>query len=298
MGLFGVGKDLAHTVWPEQEFRFSSQQKPLETTEKTAAKELGPPNRVPPTILTQYPVNCLLIDACEIKVWSPWISSTTFLKRPEVILFFTDVKHLENESEAASKKYRKLMERMGYSIRFWLMEACAFGAAVAQLRLGVMYTKQETSGGDYGPKQPIPNQLPARPMSNLLLPFGVPMAAWTKMVPNSLGAGRTCLPCISHLKFGRAPIYDPQGLMPDTLDSWVQVEKGFRHLQVEELAKAKGVPKDWTPASRKKRGAWRTVISRLAVVHLWTATMDSLGDWMRTRSSHEISNNDDPSISK
>jgi hypothetical protein len=243
-GTIGVGMDLAHTVWPEQEFRFSSQQKPLGTTEKTAAKALGPPNRVPPTILAQHPVDCLLIDACAIKVWSPWISLASFLKRPEAILFFTDAEHLENESEAASKKYRKFMEIMGYSIRFWLMEACTFGAAVAQLRLGVMYTKQETSEGECGPKQPSPNQLPARPMSNLLLPFGVPVAAWTKMVPNSLGAGRACLPCISHLGFGRAPIYDPQGPMPDTLDSWVQVEKGFRRLQVEELAKAKGVPKE------------------------------------------------------
>ena len=291
-GTMGAGADLARTVWPEQELVFSSQQKSLLEAEGTTTHELGPPNRVPRTILSQHPVDCLLIDDCNIEIWTPWISSVPTNQRPEAILLFTQAIHLEKESGAASQVHRKLLKKLGYSINFWLMEACDFGAAVSQLRLGVLYTK-ETSENQLAPQQPIPNYLPARPMSNLLMPFGVPAAAWTKMVPNSSGGHQRCLPCVSTSGFGRAPIFDPQGPMPDALDSWVQVEKGIRRLQVEELAKAKGVPKEWEPTSRKKRKLWRTVVGQLTVLHLWTATMDSLGNWMRARSPRETSNSAD-----
>jgi hypothetical protein len=84
------------------------------------------------------------------------------------------------------------------------------------------------------------------------MPFGVPSAAWTKKVPNSKHPDPRGLPCISHLGFGRSdPIFDPQGPMPDVLGSWVQVDKGICRLQIEELAKAKGAPKEWQPISRK-----------------------------------------------
>jgi hypothetical protein len=72
-----------------------------------------------------------------------------------------------------------------------------------------------------------------------------------------------------------------------SLDSWVKVDKGVQHLQPEELAKAKGMPKDWQPASRKKRTVWQTIVSLVTVVHLWTAAMDPLGLWMQSRRSPE-----------
>jgi hypothetical protein len=283
-GTIGFGVDLARTVWPEQEFLFSSQQKPLIEAQGQAIYDLGPPNRVTRNILSQHPVDCLMIDGCDTEVWSPWISSAPLDKRPKAILLFTQATHLEMESGAAAKTHRKSMEKLGYSIHFWLMEAVDFGSAVSQLRLGVLYT-QEASDQPQEPVQPSPNKLPARPMSNLLMPVGVPFSAWTKMTPQMETADRRCLPCISNSHFGRsAPIFDPQGPMPDALDSWVQVDKGMRRMQIEELAKAKGVPKEWQPASRKKRSLWRAVVSLLTVVHLWTAAMDSLGNWMRVRS--------------
>jgi hypothetical protein len=290
-GTIGVGTDLARTVWPEQTFLFSSQQKPLLEAEGLALHDLGPPNRVSRNVLSQHPVDCLMIDDCKTDVWSPWISSVPLTKRPTAILFFTQAIHLEKESGAISQAHRKSMERLGYKIQFWLMEACDFGAAVSQLRLGVLYT-QETSTDAPGPHQPTPNELPSRPMSNLLMPFGVPSAAYTKMVPHSESADPRCLPCVSNRGFGRSmPIFDPQGPMPDALDSWVQTDKGTRRLQVEELAKAKGVPKEWQPTSRKKRHIWRTVVSLLTVAHLWTAAMDSLGNWLRARSPPEKTQN-------
>jgi hypothetical protein len=124
-------------------------------------------------------------------------------------------------------------------------------------------------------------------MSNLLMPVGVPTAAYTKMKPNRPENPRQFFPCISNQNFGRSPMFDPQGPMPDVLESWIQAPKGTRHLQAEELAKAKGVPKEWQPTSRKKRTGWRTIVGLVTVVHLWTAAMDPLGLWMRSRSPLE-----------
>jgi hypothetical protein len=145
-GTIGVGVDLARTVWPKQEFLFSSQQRSLVEAEGFATHELGPPNRAPKTILAQHPVDCLLIDNCPTEVWTPWISSALISQQPGAILFFTQAFHLERETGAASKAHRKLMEKWGYSTQFWLMEACDFGAAVAQLRLGVLYTQESSKG--------------------------------------------------------------------------------------------------------------------------------------------------------
>ena len=75
-GMIGVGADLARTVWPKQdEFLFSSQQRPLMEAEGFATYELGPPNRVPKSVLSRHSVDCLLIDDCSTEVWTPWISS-------------------------------------------------------------------------------------------------------------------------------------------------------------------------------------------------------------------------------
>jgi hypothetical protein len=207
-GTVGAGADLARTVWPKQQFLFSSQQRSLVEAEGFAAHELVPPNRVPKTILLQHPVDCLLIDNCSTEVWTPWMSSALTSQQPEAILFFTQAFHLERETGAASKAHGKLMEKCGCSVQFWLMEACEFGAAVAQLRLGILCT-QESSEGSLGPTPPVPDGLPVRPMSNLLMPFGVPTAACTKMEPNLPENPRQSFPCVSNQNFGWSPTFDP-----------------------------------------------------------------------------------------
>ena len=287
-GTIGVGVDLARTVWPKQKFTFSSQVRPLVEAESSASYELGPPDRVSRNVLSKHPVDCLLIDDCRIEVWTPWVSSALECHRPAAIMLFTQASHLEKETGAASKTHRKIMEKCGYSSHFWLMEACDFGAAVGQLRLGVLFTKASLEGCGLDPKSPVPNGLPARPMSNLLMPVGVPIAAFTKRKPVSTGNSHRSFPCVSSLSFeDRVQIFDPRGPMPDSLDSWVKVEKGVRRLQPEELAKAKGMPKEWQPTSRKKRTVWRTIVSLITVVHLWTAAMDPLGHWLRSRTCLE-----------
>jgi hypothetical protein len=124
-------------------------------------------------ILSQHPVDCLMIDGCDTGVWSPWMSSAPLDKQPKAILLFAQAIHLEMESGAASKTHRKSMEKLGYSIHFWLMEAGDFGSAVSKLRLRTSCT-QETSDQPQEPKRPSPNKLPVRPMSDLLMPVGVP----------------------------------------------------------------------------------------------------------------------------
>ena len=49
--------------------------------------------------------------------------------------------------------------------------------------------------------------------------------------------------------------------MSDSLDSWMKVDKEVRRLQPEELAEAKGMPKEWQLASQKNRTVWHTIIS-------------------------------------
>jgi site-specific DNA-cytosine methylase len=101
------------------------------------------------------------------------MSSAPLDKQPKAILLFAQAIHLEMESGAASKTHRKSMEKLGYSIHFWLMEAGDFGSAVSKLRLRTSCT-QETSDQPQEPKRPSPNKLPVRPMSDLLMPVGVP----------------------------------------------------------------------------------------------------------------------------
>ena len=87
-------------------------------------------------------------------------------------------------------------------------------------------------------------------MSNLLMPFGLPITVYTKRKPVSSRNSTQGVPRIWNLSFeDRVPIFDFQGPMPDSLDSWVKVDKGVRRLQPEELAKGKGMPKGWQPTS-------------------------------------------------
>jgi hypothetical protein len=74
-------------------------------------------------------------------------------------------------------------------------------------------------------------------------------------------------------------VYQETGVMPDEVSSWVQTVKGTRRLQYSELAKAKGITeatKDLT-----SNGA-RAAIRDGTCIHVWTAALDTIADWLRT----------------
>ena len=134
-GTIGVRVDLANNIWSKQEFIFSSQVRPLIVDEHFASPELGSPNRVSRNVLSRHSINCLLIDNYRTEVWTPWVSSALDCRRPEAIMLFTQAVRLKRETGAAFKLHRKIVVKCGYSIHFWLMEACDFGVAISQLPL-------------------------------------------------------------------------------------------------------------------------------------------------------------------
>jgi hypothetical protein len=99
-----------------------------------------------------------------------------------------------------------------------------------------------------GPQHPESIALPARGMSNLLKPFGIPYKAWSRRAPTFAPTAVRSreYPCQVTTQMGQCwPVYEVTGPMPDSTNEWIQTERGIRRLLAEELANAKGVTKAW-----------------------------------------------------
>jgi hypothetical protein len=165
-----------------------------------------PPGRVRTSILNQHPIDCLLVEGHDPDVWKPWISKARPKNRPSAILTFADPELLNKDAGPLNKPLCKDMQRMGYEDRYWYMSAWKYGAALQQERLAVAYFLPEKSNSPMG--NPASIMLPPRPMSNLLMPLGVPKKAWSRQVPNTWpNSERRCYPghVMSHI--GGSPVY-------------------------------------------------------------------------------------------
>jgi hypothetical protein len=153
---------------------------------------------------------------------------------------------------------------------------------------------------------PAPSELPARSMSNLLSPTGIPRLAWkttgAETVCNA-GTQKRHLPCKTLQQFPDGLIYEREGPMPDAVNIGVRSERGVRRLLTEELAKAKGIPSTWMKKGLKVKAP---TITQSACLHLWTAAMDAARNWWnndsilpelipRTSSSEDSVDSDDSS---
>jgi hypothetical protein len=189
---------------------------------------------------------------------------------------------------------RKLMSQRGYASKFWHLCADKYGAALRQDRLAVIYylgPSEPTSG----PMQPVPMELPARAMRNLLLPVGIPQKAWHQ------GEARECTmeervrehPCVVKQSVSQTPIHEHGGPMPDRPNAWIRSEGGVRRLQTSELAKAKGLTSEWTKKDASKlENSW---VQQSTCLHVWTAVMDSVSTWLHKSSIKKGERNDEPS---
>jgi hypothetical protein len=65
--------------------------------------------------------------------------------------------------------------------------------------------------------------------------------------------------------------------MPEDIASWIGTSKGVRQLQYEELAKAKGM--DLLLQEYRTAGTKRAIRDGIGL-HLWTAALDSIGNWL------------------
>ena len=283
-GTIGAGLDLARLAWPNEHHVFSSQVCDLTEAlahRPKACSELGPPNRLKPTVLTVYPVDVLLVEyECGPNAtWVRWLDETELAMRPKVIVAMGDPANLlDSVKDATDRVLRKRMKTLGYAPVYWLLQAHKHGAALQQDRLVTVFQcDTETFPGTL--LEPEEHSLPCRPMSNLLMPVGVPKGAWSRSPTTPLERGLSVREpfCVTR-RVGRQPVFDVGGSMPDEIDAWIATERGVRRLQSQELAKGKGLPSEWMSrtASVPRKPAQRSTSA-----HIWCAVGDSVAALFR-----------------
>jgi hypothetical protein len=282
-GSIGLGFEVAGQVWRQHEHIFSSHTHEIKMKKISRTARLGPPTRVRQDIFEQYQVDGLVIDKVDGIIWKKWLDKARPANHPKIILVFSDGDQLIKEDGIMGKGFHTDMKRHGYDTRYWMMRAWEYGAALDQVRLVTIFW-QRTFGGEI--VQPTIIALPARAMSNLLMPVGVPIRAWTNQVmgPAVIKKG---IPCIVG-RIGIQDVYGCQGIMPDTIPSWIQTHKGIRRLQHQELAKAKGYLEESEMPHSK--GGLNSV--RMGTCgHIVTAAMDRAGEWLKEFGCSRWNNN-------
>jgi hypothetical protein len=196
-----------------------------------------------------------------------------------MILWFEEAKQITYEKEGpVCKNTRKKLQKAGYRTCYWFLQAEDYGAALVQERIGVLYIHKDCGPGRELPSKPIPMELPARAMSNLLMPVGVPWKAYCRGKEKEC-EGQRFTPCEVKWEVENSPIYETTGPMPDHPQAWIRSDRGVRRLQHEELAKAKGILPSWL----KGDGAIplrQSQVDRATCVHLWSAAMDVMRPWL------------------
>jgi hypothetical protein len=275
-GTVGVGVEYVPAIWKEHEHVFSAQTQRLTHKTPIQAINLGRPNRLKSTFLNDHPVDCLLVDGESDTRWVPWISSTQEANRPQAILSFLDKTSLDDEDGPISKTQRKVLTKLGYDVRYWYLKAWEFGAALKLSTVCMIWYRTEDSTATL--PTPRNSALPVRPMSNLLKPFGIPSKAWARKQPEPLHGQTHRGPCHINGHINGELVFNELGAMPNEIGSWISTGKGTRRLQYEELAKAKGINDLVTNCDDK---SVRSAIKNGVGIHLWSASLDALGLWMR-----------------
>jgi hypothetical protein len=281
-GTVGSGLDVIRSVWPQGQHVFSSQSSDLDTVlpRRPGTVELGPPGRVPIGQLVATPVDVLWVDLTEFDRWETWIERAHAAgTAPKAVAWVTNpAKMVDPTAEEKLHHRGKRLAAFGYSVRFWFLRAHEHGVALHQDRLVILYFLQ--AEGDPAPQRPIPTLLPARSMTNLLMPTGIPRTAFldgsSRLRAAPIGYDG---PCVVIGQVGSNWVYGDNGLMPDDLHGLVEVRepKRYRRLQSEELAKAKGVPSEWYGQPKVKPLA--KAVAAGTSLHLLTAVGDSLTAW-------------------
>ena len=129
------------------------------------------------------------------------------------------------------------------------------------------------------PKQHEKEHLPFRPMSNLLSPCGVPKRDWARASSvRRHSTTRDQGPTKITGRVGKFPLLHPDGCMGDSMDFWTDSDRGVRRLQVEELAKGKGLPSEWRD---KAKLLPKETVAKATSLHLWMTVCDSVATWLR-----------------
>jgi hypothetical protein len=154
---------------------------------------------------------------------------------------------------------------MGFETRYQLVDAESCGSAVSQARLVIWSFSRRASRDEREWCVPT-SDLPARPMSNCLRPFGA------RRNQDSCPVTNNDVPDAAT---------DP---MPSKCGAWIQTTAGYRRLYADELAKGLGVPSTWSEEGRC--GLKARHLNNLVGIHLWEAVgvsaLEFLGETLKS----------------
>jgi hypothetical protein len=122
-GTIEVGVNYRPTVWKDHIQVFTSHTQQITQRVPSNAVDLGRPNRLKADFLNQHPVECLLIEGESCERWIPWIKQADEANRPTAILSFVDKKSLDLEDGSVPKDRQKVLQSLGYDVRYWFLQA-------------------------------------------------------------------------------------------------------------------------------------------------------------------------------
>jgi hypothetical protein len=177
-GTASSGLEFGSLAWPRGHYILRIEDKDLSQKfpGRSKAEENVMTGQMNTARLLKSKLDCLLVDG-----WAR--NPTTTVPRSSYAWCRARVPTMIKTDQLAPRGEKRCEK--GYTARYWYMNADAYGAALNQSRLTplvwtpVVYFKAEESSEE-GPQYPTTFGLPARAMSNLLLPVGIPYKAWNR----------------------------------------------------------------------------------------------------------------------
>jgi hypothetical protein len=234
-GTIDCGYELMRVAWPKLQHQFAVRRK----GESVDTDVADPPektvighHRYPAKLLNQTPVDLLVIERGFLKhptagyIREPWedlIHTTNQQARPKVILeSWPSSAEFWSKGPVCKASLTRWAD-VGYTSRCKLINATRVGGAIAQSRLMVARIQKDSAPHWQWPCEEAAATM-ARPMSNLLTPPG--------LVRTHHQSGPIT-------KAANAKL-DP---MPTQPGAWIQTERGFRRLQLDEVGRGLGLLK-------------------------------------------------------
>jgi hypothetical protein len=283
-GTAGSFPSLFREAWKEDIHVFTAEGGNLPLDAYT--QRLGLPERVAANVLNRHPVDVLAIEEPpsiskkpQQRFWVKWLDKCQQANLPNYVLISAPAKELVEADGLQTKPWRRRFQEWGYEAHYWFLRAHEHGGVVRQDRCMLVLRRQD----DAVPRVRIPETIETeggpRTARNMLKPMGIPREGWLReeWTPRDdypewvTEAAKPCI-IVGETVKRKTPIFSPDGCLPDFSGTLVATDRGVRRLLPEELAKAKGVPSEWT-----SQGGMKTRdINSMTSLHLWAAVAASL----------------------
>ena len=275
-GTIDDGLGIGSQVWPQGQYVFSIGRTDLQdqVPGRPRADVWMQDTHADPNLMGPTDVWCVDGPSSD---WWQWFDRLNPLAFPSAIVWMVDASmQFEDSWEDRSRAARKRLEPHGYKTTYWLLSGDDYSAAISQERVAMVFYQ-----GTQRPDTPQPHRLPPRPMSNMLMFSDIPNQAWVQDMSRWTPSDVPSHPSLRYT--GRVDekwVHSIDGSMPDQVGAWIHTPRGIRELQAGEIAKAKGVDKEW-------RAAWTPTatpaIASATSIQLWTAVLDPVAQWLRTK---------------